>query len=73
MVLLYFSTTECCEFPKAVEVEVTGTAVICRDEVGTEVARFNREEVTAYTSQGRMVELMREEVCEDGNDLGLQG
>ena len=71
MVLIYLTNDDCIELEDAVEIETEASAIVCLDREGQEVARFNLREVRSYTSDPQHLQIMREEVCEEGDeDLG---
>jgi len=65
MVLVYLVTGECVEIPEAMTCERDGDTLRCLDASGVVVRTFASREVSVFTNDPEVAELVREEMCED--------
>jgi hypothetical protein len=65
MVLVYLKTSECIEVEDAFSAERRGGLLVCLDRTGSVTASFQLGDIESFTTNDRMAEAMKEEVCED--------
>ena len=65
MVIFYLDNGDCVEIDDAVRVEAKEGALVCIDKTGLEVARFHLEDVKVYSSDPELIQIIRDEVCDD--------
>jgi hypothetical protein len=65
MVIVYLQSGECEEVEDATSANRIADHVLCFGPAGDVVRSFNADNVTLFTSDPEMVEIVREEVCED--------
>ena len=68
MVLVYTTSGECVEIEEAVRAESTQTELRCFDATGCVVRSFNAKDITMFTNDPEMAEIISEEVCEDDEE-----
>jgi hypothetical protein len=72
MVLIFKRDGNCVEVPAASRVEVSNRAVLCFADDGEQVASFPLEEVSSYTANDIVVELLEDDICEDVEVIGAE-
>jgi hypothetical protein len=65
MVLVYLKTSECIEIEDAVGAERRGQMLACFDAQGSVAASFPLLDVEGYTTNPKVAETMKQDVCED--------
>ena len=65
MVIVYLQNGECEEVEEAASANRIAEHVLCFSQAGDVIRSFIADEVTLFTSDPDMVEIVREEVCED--------
>ena len=64
MVLIYLINGDCIEIPVAHSTEAREGSLFCLDANGAAIVSYPIEDVEAFTTNERLAELMKAEVCE---------
>ena len=65
MVLVYMADGECVEVEDAVRAETTDAELLCLDWAGRVVRSFNAKDVTMFTNDPALAEIISDEVCDE--------